>query len=179
MVATIRAVAVEGLRNGKTWNIFWGWANMVSGSNRLCERDMSHGWFHSLWPRLLIGWSRYQLVLEDCGWGKFNEKGVQFCFFIRRSVLDTYELKCSFDNQVEMTNRRSKAWIWSLWERLGWWCEFWRHWHLGGKTLGWITSWQVSVGWETWSKPKVTALLRGKGDGVETGKGDSERATGE
>ena len=44
--------------------------------------------------------------MEDCGWGKFSEKGLQFffvCFFLRRSVLDTFELKCSFDIQVEMT----------------------------------------------------------------------------
>ena len=32
-----------------------------------------------------------------------------FFFFFRRSVLDTYELKCSFDIQVEMTSRRSST----------------------------------------------------------------------
>ena len=32
-----------------------------------------------------------------------------FFFFFRRSVLDTYKLKCSFDIQVEMTSRRSNT----------------------------------------------------------------------
>lgn len=48
-------------------------------------------------------------MLEDCGWGKFSEKVVQFFFFLKRSVLDTFELKYSFDIQVEMTSRRSNT----------------------------------------------------------------------
>ena len=38
-----------------------------------------------------------------------KEFSLFFFFFFRRSVLDTYELKCSFDIQVEMTSRRSST----------------------------------------------------------------------